>query len=274
MTDVEEDERSVASSPGPRSRDISPESLRRFLSDDSIPTPDNLDTCDLQPIFIPEDIAEEAEDDDNFATSALSDGVPYTILSPPPMQRSHSHNSTNSTLSASNEQADASDLDNFPVPPSRSPPRIPTALHIPQPLSPTLYQKSWFSPDSVPTSPVSPDTPSFEHSEDGEDSYDDSILTAQAAATAKSTHDAFATHLAASLSTYSLPPSSGVDKLLADIPAVPFANLNSPALLARNGSDVPTGNTSMLAAPAADSAVTDLMAELGWMAGAIHGKAN
>jgi hypothetical protein len=261
------DQRSVASSEGPRSREISPESLRRFLSDDSIPTPDNLDACDLQPIFIPEDIAEEIEDDDNFATSAASDSVPFTILSPPPTQRTASRNST--------LEAEGADLDSFPMPPTRTPPRIPTALHIPQPTPVIDYQKSWFSPDSVPTSPVSPDTPSFDHSEGEEDesNEDESVIQEAAAAAARSRRDAFASNLAASLSTYSLPRSSGADKLLADIPAAPFTNLNnSPALLSRDGTDVPSGNAPLLAAAAADSTVGDLMSELGWMAAAIHGK--
>jgi len=72
---------------GSRSRDISPESLRRFLCDDTIPT----SPVDERPVMmIPEDIAEEMEDDDNFATPDTPD-VPYaTCLAPPPFKRTTS----------------------------------------------------------------------------------------------------------------------------------------------------------------------------------------
>ena len=77
---------------GTRTRDISPESLRRFLVDDaptSRPGSDHRPHC----LTIPEDIAEEVDDDDdNFATSATSESSPVytTRLSPPPSQRSDS----------------------------------------------------------------------------------------------------------------------------------------------------------------------------------------
>ncbi|PKS10174.1 hypothetical protein jhhlp_001924, partial [Lomentospora prolificans] len=74
---------------GSRSRDISPESLRRFLCDDTIPT----SPVDERPVMIPEDIAEEVEDDDNFATPDSLD-VPYTTcLAPPPFKRTVSSTS-------------------------------------------------------------------------------------------------------------------------------------------------------------------------------------
>lgn len=74
---------------GSRSRDISPESLRRFLCDDTIPT----SPVDERPVMIPEDIAEEMEDDDNFATPDCSDQPYTTCLAPPPFKRTISSSS-------------------------------------------------------------------------------------------------------------------------------------------------------------------------------------
>ena len=81
------DSQSPASSRS-RNGSISPESLRRFLSDDIPPRPSS-NLSEHPAIIIPEDIAEENEDDDNFATSAVSESQPFaTGLSPPPYQRS------------------------------------------------------------------------------------------------------------------------------------------------------------------------------------------
>ncbi|KAK3997359.1 hypothetical protein QBC44DRAFT_303561 [Cladorrhinum sp. PSN332] len=80
---VEDDERGHSSSSrseGSRSRDISPESLRRFLIDDA-------PLSEEPAVAIPEDIVEENEEDDdndNFATSAVSETMQFTGLSPPP----------------------------------------------------------------------------------------------------------------------------------------------------------------------------------------------
>ncbi|MBE3047450.1 hypothetical protein IMZ48_34045 [Candidatus Bathyarchaeota archaeon] len=81
----EDDARSVRSyASGTRSRDISPESLRRFLRDDS-PEPAGEGPAVM---VIPEDVEEdgEGEDDENFA-SAGPEGVFPTGLAPPPFKR-------------------------------------------------------------------------------------------------------------------------------------------------------------------------------------------
>ncbi|KAI1819317.1 hypothetical protein F4861DRAFT_148861 [Xylaria intraflava] len=82
--------RSVTPSGSVRSRDLSPESLRRFLSDD----PPSANSESAAGPTIPDDIAEETdnEDDDNFATTTatttiVSENAPFTNLSPPPFQR-------------------------------------------------------------------------------------------------------------------------------------------------------------------------------------------
>ncbi|OTA98927.1 hypothetical protein M426DRAFT_68830, partial [Hypoxylon sp. CI-4A] len=77
-----EEPRSATPSGSVRSRDMSPESLRRFLSDDRPPTPPVAEQTPK--LLIPDEIIEENEDDDNFATSAVSEHAPFTVLSPPP----------------------------------------------------------------------------------------------------------------------------------------------------------------------------------------------
>lgn len=84
-----DDSRSATSSRS-RNRSMSPESLRRFLSEDA-PSRPGSNLSERPALVIPEDILEENEDDDNFATSAVSESQPYlTSLSPPPFQRSTS----------------------------------------------------------------------------------------------------------------------------------------------------------------------------------------
>ncbi|KAF2995146.1 hypothetical protein E8E14_003946 [Neopestalotiopsis sp. 37M] len=84
----EEGTRSTTPSEGSRSRDMSPESLRRFLLDNKpvVQSP----VLHSQKLIIPDDIAEENEDDDNFATSATSEHASYNALSPPPFKRTQS----------------------------------------------------------------------------------------------------------------------------------------------------------------------------------------
>lgn len=79
------------SSEGSRTRAISPEDLRKFLSDDLPAAPAPMGDAERLFLSIPDDIAEE--DDDNFATSAVSDNGIKTILSPPPpVSRNHTPN--------------------------------------------------------------------------------------------------------------------------------------------------------------------------------------
>ncbi|KAK7733901.1 hypothetical protein SLS53_008051 [Cytospora paraplurivora] len=73
---------SSSSSEGSRMRPLSPDSLRRFLVDDMPAASEPIDDAERLFLSIPDDIAEE--DDDNFATSAVSENGIRTILSPPP----------------------------------------------------------------------------------------------------------------------------------------------------------------------------------------------
>ena len=262
-----------------RSRDMSPESLRRFLVDDY---EDEIDVAERPSIAIPEDIAEEFEDDDNFATSAASETQPVTVLSPPPMQRalsSHSQSSTATELAG--ERAGAPSLAfQIPTAPTRTPPSVPL------PEVETVCYQSRFSIDSsvcseddATHSPDSPSLPSFYHSESEEDdtmsANEDAGLSLPPPANHAQTHFAIARNLEATLSTYSLPKSTADEgKSTANTRTRPTVEtFGSPALVARNGNDVPLGNTSLLTSPIPDSGLEELVSELSWMADIISGKA-
>ena len=123
-----DDNHSPASSRS-RNRSISPESLRRFLSDDMPPRPGS-NLSEQPALIIPENIAEENEDDDNFATSAVSESQSFTTgLAPPPFQRPTSSETAPLTMKnlssltintgppTSKEQALAGDLSSVGDPP-------------------------------------------------------------------------------------------------------------------------------------------------------------
>ncbi|CEJ87709.1 hypothetical protein VHEMI04487 [[Torrubiella] hemipterigena] len=102
-TPVFDEDRSVSSrsqtpSDGTRTRDISPESLRRFLCDeDPVRPASNLEV--RHPLAIPEDIAEEEDDDDdNFASSEIALPAFATRLSPPPSHRATSSSTSVATI--------------------------------------------------------------------------------------------------------------------------------------------------------------------------------
>jgi hypothetical protein len=239
QTPPAEDERSGRSE-GSRSRDISPESLRRFLVDD-VPLDQEHESNDRPAIYIPEDIVEENEDDDNFATSAVSETMQYTGLSPPP-QRAISPCPVTTSLSLSSPHF----LAPAPAPPTRPAPRAPL-LNI----SPFSNIRSPFS--LSPESPDSTSPPGFYHSEvdediDEEEEDDDEMPTATQQT---NNPNPFARNFNASLSTYSLPKTAGTEGKLSTVQTSPVALLNSP---------IP------------DSGLGDLMTELGWMADLIRGE--
>ncbi|KAK3322462.1 hypothetical protein B0H66DRAFT_554427 [Apodospora peruviana] len=286
-----EDERSSRAgegSQGSRSRDISPESLRRFLVDD-LPQEEEYQVTDRPAIAIPEDIVEENEDDDNFATSAVSETLAFGGLSPPPAPRSMSPSPSPTVVSLA---ATLLATPAGPAPPTRPPPCVPQ-----QQLSPIVAQSrfsfsdaSFYSHNS-PRSPGSNSLPSFYHSDDEEDEdfvagqdEDDYLALSCSFGITSPTSDAdsFARNLTATLSTYSLPQSSadhhqqgGAGKLSVVVPSGHHqSSLGSPAVVARGGTDdaLPMGNTSLLTSPIPNSGLDDLMNELGWMADVIRGK--
>lgn len=164
-------------SEGSRSRDISPESLRRFLSDDSNGHQESK-LAERPSLIIPEDIAEEGdEDDENFATSATALTFEThslaTVLSPPPIKRSWSSDSSPLTVT---------NLSNLTLatarPGSRSEPSSDTSRSdLPKLDTTSTTPSSFLSSASSVVSPASPrsprDMPSF-----FDDSMDDDDLSA------------------------------------------------------------------------------------------------
>jgi len=144
-----------------RSRDISPESLLRFLSDDSI----LLSPSEERPaLFIPDDIVEENEDDENFASSATAENPAFaTCLSPPPFRRSESAPylpTTSHSSHAATEECAVEEAPESPVIPS---------FHF-EPRSRFSFSSvSSYAPSEAATPDM--DTPSFY------DSLDDDLLS-------------------------------------------------------------------------------------------------
>ncbi|KAL8381707.1 hypothetical protein RB595_005811 [Gaeumannomyces hyphopodioides] len=163
----EPEERTTFRSPSAqscRSRDISPDSLLRFLSDDTpLPSVEFAveEDLDRPAVATTEDIAEENDDDDNFATSAQSESAPITVLSPPPSQRSFSSSSSLVRLGGKSRPQ-------TPAHPIRSAPSLPT-LDSSRPQS-RLSTNSLIAPHS-PESTLS-QAPSFYFSDD-EDEEDE-----------------------------------------------------------------------------------------------------
>ncbi|KAK0669696.1 hypothetical protein QBC41DRAFT_274333 [Cercophora samala] len=243
-----DDERATARSEGSRSRDISPESLRRFLVDDA---PLEEEHQSATALAIPEDIVEENEDDDNFATSAVSEFMQYTGLSPPP-QRGASPTPTITPASSSPAPAELPGSSPLPVSRFSNLPKQPSPI-VPVPSAGNGILRSRFTTAaplavSEPQSPDSVAVPGFYHSDnddidaeddDEEEADDEEKQTAAAAAAVV----VVGLGSKVNKSTYSLPKTAGTaDK--------PFES-GLPVLTA-------TGLGSGL--------VDDLREELGWMA--------
>ncbi|KAH8894937.1 hypothetical protein GQ53DRAFT_762317 [Thozetella sp. PMI_491] len=272
-----EDQRSTRSHERSHSRDMSPESLRRFLMDETS-SEDGAESSDRPAIAIPEDIEEECEDnedDANFATSATSETMPFTVLSPPPTQRSFSPSLRSMTATLDSDAAGPSGLEEqIPDAPTRSPPCVPrvdTQLSATQ--SRFSMSDSSLYGDELPESPDSTSIPQFYHSESEDEDADDITPFPALEVGAGNATDMVARNLEATFSTYSLPRTSPADGKLLVPRRASVEALGSPALVARNGTDMPLGNTSLLTNPIPNSGLDDLMSELGWMADVIASKA-
>ncbi|KAH8170734.1 hypothetical protein LIA77_09515 [Sarocladium implicatum] len=175
-------------SEGTRSREMSPEALRRFLVDDKTTSTDSR-SSERPSLIIPEDIAEENEDDQNFASSATAmspEGQPLaTILSPPPFKRTWSADTVPLTVS------NLSSLTLATARPDSESRRLAEAVShassIQLPNLDTSSTPSCFLSTSSslmsPTSPQSPrDFPLFldDPNDDDMSTYDGEIYSAQA----------------------------------------------------------------------------------------------
>ncbi|KAK4156025.1 hypothetical protein C8A00DRAFT_41407 [Chaetomidium leptoderma] len=260
-----EDERSLRSE-GSRSRDISPESLRRFLVDDA-PLDHDEDSNRLA-IAIPEDIVEENEDDDNFATSAVSEQ--YTGLSPPPPR----------SMSPAMSTASRPTSPNLPVPaaPTRPPPQLPTLKIIPTrdpqpnfPLS-ALCAAGAHHHHPFPDSPDSATLPAFYLSDDEDD--EDMVDALPPPALDTTTAPFVARNLTATLSTYSLPRTAGTDAGKLDMQQQQQLQQEQqqPAALGAVVAGGAAAASLMLSSPIPDAGLGELVSELGWMAEMIRGR--
>ncbi|KAI0869813.1 hypothetical protein GGS24DRAFT_505427 [Hypoxylon argillaceum] len=258
--------RSATPSGSIRSRDLSPESLRRFLSDDlpSCATPEPA------PSFsIPDDIEEEVEDnedDHNFATTTTSDSNPFTNLSPPPFQRgglsappaSHSRNAT--VLS----------------PPPPAPVlgrRALMKLDIPRSHSAESTTSSLASA-ATPHSNISRGLSQFSFFDDSEDDEDlalyeghRSLLRGVNQANSMR-NNVPKSELRAPITSYSLPPASTDNRKHMNTNHV----LDSAALVARNDNEAPDDTNNFFGLPNVDISLDDLVSDADWMTDVIRQK--
>lgn len=231
---------------------LTSEPMRRFLAEDLLPQ----EAVTTGPSFtIPEDMS-DFEDDENFATSAFYDVAPFTVLSPPPSTRSYSPSPSPSTIVPEAMRPPAM------AAPIRQPPSVPHLPTLaPQHKSHFSIDSSCFSPasPSCPASPSSPNSsspPPFFHSDDDDDDDKDSFPSPSINADSFPSPPAHSVQekevvaprprglghrLTASLSTYSLPPSSS------------------------------EGSKTQQPAPLRSTGLDDFVNELGWMADVIRG---
>ncbi|CAM1510347.1 Fc.00g006820.m01.CDS01 [Cosmosporella sp. VM-42] len=270
----EVDSRCATPSEGVRSRDMSPESLRRFLSDDLPPRPDS-NLSERPSVVIPEDIVEENEDDDNFATSAVSENSEHqhftTSLSPPPFKRSASSDSMPLTNSSS--------LTLMPARPSSQPvqeiqeaPASAVAPSLPK-LETIVPPQAPFSPSSSTfASPIFPQSPGYEvptfyddtDDDDGFSSNNSDCFSFQPSASVKSQNRRF--------EVYSLPEQEETGSKIFE-PQPAYAKLNSPPLLARGDAGISVSSANFLGSPI-DTGLDDFVNELGWIVDVIGTKRN
>lgn len=261
--------RCATPSEGTRTRDISPESLLRFLVDDLPPRPDS-NLSERPSIIIPDDIEEEHEDDDddNFATSAASEHQTFTTcLSPPPIKRSASSDSVSFSFSNSGS------LTMAPVRPSSQPTQdvqqAPASAVAPSlPRLETFVPP--FSPSSAFASPLSPQSPAFEAPSFYDDTDDDDVLSSN-------NSDCFSIQPSTSgplrnqkFEIYSLPEQEeGGSKIYQPQPT--YAKVNSPPLLARRDTGLSVNGNNFLGSPI-DTGLDDFVTELGWIVDVIGSK--
>ncbi|KAI1074663.1 hypothetical protein F5B20DRAFT_573917 [Whalleya microplaca] len=268
------DEPRSATPPGSiRSRDISPESLRRFLSEDLPPTPP---TVELAPrLSIPDEIIEETDDDDNFATSAVSETAPITTLSPPPFQRSLSSTSLRGDKNASTVTIVPENPAKDAYTPSDPINTQSTASN--DGLDNPCSHFSFSTVSSSLTPPTSESTQSRDYSqlsffEDSDDDDEDMLSNGDESIIMQGNHQHIDEHPRIPFTGYSLPqPTTHNDKHL-NVGSTPMTVIGSPALVARNENDVPVGNTNLLSRPGIDTGLDDLVSEMGWMADVIRPK--
>ncbi|KAI1761716.1 hypothetical protein GGR53DRAFT_522153 [Hypoxylon sp. FL1150] len=255
-----------------RSRDMSPESLRRFLLSDDLPQAPSV----VEPtakLAIPDEIIEENEDDDNFATSAVSETAPFTVLSPPPFQRSTSLSSNEGNKNKSTTTIVPISPTNAVEPDGARPGLVDMKLDLPRShFSFSTTSSSLVSPAS-PRSPESRDLSQYsffdESDDEGEDVFSNSDESSiQGARLSNDESRRIPKHIRSPITGYSLPRQATHNDKPIDTSRISPAPLGSPDLVTR----VDSGNVGLLSQPGADTGLEDLVTDMGWMADAIQSK--
>ncbi|KAI1104231.1 hypothetical protein F4804DRAFT_307794 [Jackrogersella minutella] len=264
------------------SREMTPESLRRFLSDDLPQTPP---VAEQPPrLLIPDEIVEENEDDDNFATSAASETAPFTMLSPPPFQRSVSSASAKVSVKDNRPTGtmvtvDAARDDGTISNPIQALPRMATiGLDVPR------SHFSYSTTSSTLVSPVSSRSVEsrdlnqysfFDDSDDDDENEDvfpaeNESFPIQGTGRGNEVNRIIPKHLNSPITGYSLPQPATHNEKHLDATRIPTASLGSPELVTRLDSGVSLSNTNLLGRPGLDPGLEDLVNDMGWMADAIQ----
>ncbi|KAK5629686.1 hypothetical protein RRF57_005401 [Xylaria bambusicola] len=260
--------RSVTPSGSIRSRDMSPESLRKFLSDELPAAPANAEPT---PGFsIPDDIEEEVEendDDDNFASTVLSESNSFTNLSPPPFQRgglsappaSHTRNATQTlTPPVFNVESSLSAAQRSKF--------APTKLEIPRSHSTLSVASSSMASAASPQSNISQGPSQFSFFDDSDEEEDlASCVGGQTLLGNAEQYDKQknGSRLQAPITSYSLPRAGTGNK---DLHANNvLQSLESPALVAPNDSGMPVDTNNLFRLPDVDVGLDDLVDDVNWM---------
>ncbi|KAF3063563.1 hypothetical protein GL218_01378 [Daldinia childiae] len=261
-----------------RSHDISLETLERFLSDD---LPQAVSVAEPSRLYIPDEIVEENEDDDNFATSAVSETAPFTMLSPPPFQRSLSsssardyNNGSTATIASPRITQNNVTTDYVGVPSTTANLKFDD---IPRSHFSFSTTSSSFVSTSSPQSTESHDLNQFSFFDETDDEREDIFPTDNGSfavqGTRRSSNAGRSIHKYSDspITSYSLPqPTMHGDKPL-DTSRISTAALGTD-LDTRLDSGVAFGNTNLLGRPSIDTGLDDLVSDMGWMADVIQPK--
>ncbi|KAI0148477.1 hypothetical protein GGR57DRAFT_241906 [Xylariaceae sp. FL1272] len=266
--------RSTTPSGSIRSRDMSPESLRRFLSEDQ---PSSTPAAESTPVLaIPDDIAEETEDndddddDDNFAASptAMNGNVPFTTLSPPPFMGGLSAPPPRHAKYALGAQPPMSSAQNrLPV--------SPFSLDVPKSRGPVSAASSTFPSPTSPVSNVSHAMSQFSFFDDSDDDEEDLISPPEdetlLAGPRCNHNDISKLETESPITSYGLPQALTDRKRMNSEPIVAPSLENSP-LAADSSATMPDGSTGLFTLPNVDIGIDDLMGDMNWMTDVIRPK--
>ncbi|KAI2785105.1 hypothetical protein F4815DRAFT_451409 [Daldinia loculata] len=255
-----------------RSHDISLETLERFLSDD---LPQAVPVAEPSRLYIPDEIVEENEDDDNFATSAVSETAPFTMLSPPPFQRSLSsssardyNNGSTATIVSPRTTQNNGTTDHVGIPSTTANLKFDD---IPRSHFSFSTTSSSFVSTSSPQSVESRDPNQFSFFDESDDEREDIFPTENGTRRSSNAGRSIRKYSDSPITSYSLPqPITHGDKPL-DTSRISTTALGTD-LDTRLDSGVAFGSTDLLSRPSIDTGLDDLVSDMGWMADVIQSK--